>query len=1688
MAACNVYRDKEGNITKVTAPNEQESILFASLTSSLGGDKEKALRAWAQAYTPTFKEEFGDWELFNKAKSLGFQVGGLYKDIFKDHEEEALFEAAVQGNSSADEKSTATKIFGEDIMKIASQLFPNAKVSGSYKSRFEGKLDKNGEPLASQVKMDRFKQLRGTEGSVASAHTLGRIKEFLKRIGVAVDSLQNVVVEGNKLGANGVADILAGVISIAEGKEDIALPEEAMHFAVELIQQKNPELFKQMFNKIGSYELYKTVLQDYKDVYKNPDGSIDVPRVKKETIARVLVETIINKNEGSKESEVRLLQTKSWWGKFVEWFKGLMSVAKFNPFNEVADKILSGEEELGTAKDLTKEGVFYQLSNNLIPKLAAENEKIGKNKAGRYERDGVQVKSSVEEAITKFYDNKRNNQLLSEDETKRAIREYKEATVGKGSADIQDILGRYINQDGKLRETALAVANPSALSANRAYYNTLEKSMAQRLQSYPAGTTFMHDTKVYDDKRGIVGNIDLLALRTDGKVDVLQFKFPTISGKNGTLRSYEQTAYNTEVEELRKILEHGYGLDKKDFGLTRAIPVRAYYVANVRGDLTKGVRLANLKIGSVDVSLEKDDNLLPVASASESTGNKELDKLLVKLRGVLENMQNEKVLPAEAEAKATRVVALQAAIRKLQVQRDSSALLESVKTIVKRSNDIYTALSKSVEGANPQELTIAEIASLSDRALRARKDIDPYKDLDLVFERIYEKTQEEMIAPASEIARKSTRLIREFEDLEDKIRTDIYATKVGIKDELNPEKALTWYRRMIRSLSQSSTKAGQLLWSLVKNINERLAFEYADRIHLLEHHAKEVNEWANGKGGIQAVYKKILAYDEKGRWKGRFISKTSKDFYDKLNEAKKKGDLTWVKDNIDVEAYNKWYQDRYAQKIESNKTLRLSPDDEANEKLIDASLRKFEEMYDITKKSSIHAANYALNAFPKAEAWSSKEYSELQKADNEPLLKLYNYWQDVLEASHEAGLIANFERRTFFPNIRKEYLEKEGAARLDVAGSLLNGLRIDNQDSEFGKQDPLTGEPIDSVHAAFVYDLGKEVMDTDGSYFKDYSEKSMDIFKAMALWERELIRFNLRTESEGIAKLLASTEGRKKAFKVNRIGNLVKDQGEAVLIDNNTNTKYIQEFIDAIYYNKRLSDEFDVTVNIPYKGAVEKINKLFGKEIFTVPEEEKVTVSGIKALQSMNRYFVMKTLGVNPLTALSQLFGGTANAYINSGKFFTKKDLLEAQTKMVSGKFWDKDGKIQAGLIQYFMPSLEDQTYEKANELSVNKAVKYLSSEHLMFMQRGADKVVQIPIFLAFAANTMIKDGQLVNIRDYVKEREGYASIYSLPYDEQVAKKEEVEKKIEALKESSGLLKASSIVDDKLVMPGIERGSQTVLDFRQKVLEYIKDALGNTSREDLSLYKRSVMMQSFFMFKNWIPRMLDVRGQSLKYNAGTDTYEWGRLRMLANGLRTNGLSTISSLFKQLSGNDKNIIEIAKKLYQEKREYFANQQEDFNMSEADFVDMYIKGVRSEFKELAVTVALVGILIAARANAPKKDDDPQIKGMYKWSLRAVDKLTDELSFFYDPKSFTDIANGSVFPAVNILVDSERLLKAATKDAYYHMVGDEQGVKQTHVAKYLFKSLPITKELATYIAIFNNDMAKQYGIQISSQNGQR
>lgn len=69
--ACKIYRDKDGQVQTVIAPNGQESKLFYDILNlpEVAKDQELAVDMYLLAYTPTFKRYFGDFEM-GDAKGL----------------------------------------------------------------------------------------------------------------------------------------------------------------------------------------------------------------------------------------------------------------------------------------------------------------------------------------------------------------------------------------------------------------------------------------------------------------------------------------------------------------------------------------------------------------------------------------------------------------------------------------------------------------------------------------------------------------------------------------------------------------------------------------------------------------------------------------------------------------------------------------------------------------------------------------------------------------------------------------------------------------------------------------------------------------------------------------------------------------------------------------------------------------------------------------------------------------------------------------------------------------------------------------------------------------------------------------------------------------------------------------------------------------------------------------------------------------------------------------------------------------------------------------------------------------------------------------------------------------------------------------------------------------------------------
>lgn len=115
-------------------------------------------------------------ELINEAKSLYKDVQGVYRNVFLEKTEQVLFEIAIQANSSESEKRGAINTFGEKLVKIALNLFPNAKVGDDFntkKQQMNKKFDAGGTIVTSEGTTND-----GSKGGifVGKRHSEGGIK------------------------------------------------------------------------------------------------------------------------------------------------------------------------------------------------------------------------------------------------------------------------------------------------------------------------------------------------------------------------------------------------------------------------------------------------------------------------------------------------------------------------------------------------------------------------------------------------------------------------------------------------------------------------------------------------------------------------------------------------------------------------------------------------------------------------------------------------------------------------------------------------------------------------------------------------------------------------------------------------------------------------------------------------------------------------------------------------------------------------------------------------------------------------------------------------------------------------------------------------------------------------------------------------------------------------------------------------------------------------------------------------------------------------------------------------------------------------------------------------------------------------------------------------------------------------
>lgn len=1543
-------------------------------------------------------------------------------------------------------------------------------------------------------------QKKGTESSTASPKTLALVKDFVKRIGVDIKQMQSIVVNGEKQNANGAALIMQNLIQVIEGTEGVSLSEEAMHFAVEIIKQTNPSLYKTLLKEINNYALYKQVLADYGSDpnYQGKDGKPDILKLKEEAIAKILVETIINQNEGSTEKPELLAKTQSFWSSMVEWFKGLFMKSGFD---RAAMDIISGKE-IGTVEDIrAEEGkVFLQKSKqeDAIDKIREMDSRLTKKevlidgeKQDRYFLDGItQIARRVSDEIKDWYKRRFNGGEILKTEEAKAVDDLKMEKGTKGHADFEYLVrglndgrgGVLVDENGLLRadedilDDSGYVPQMDPNDPDRDIYETLKENLLERLKSFDKGTVFLSEMQIFDPKSNKAGTIDLISITPKGKVNLLDWKFIAISDSYEDIPWYKVAAWKNQMDQYKTMLINAYGIKEEQFDQTRMIPIKVKYdEGNIKQKILP--KLLGIEIGAVDPKDITDAYLVPVGLEEEKTENDKVDALLKRLNADYKKLSEKTVLPSEKKNKAEQLNALFSAIRQLQMRQNLKPLLEQAKVFNSSIENLMERFEKNWVGNDPKSFSEDDVNAFIKEILDAEKALNTYTTLDIDLSDLFSENKN---AELESDLDKTVKIARKLENKLDTLKTTFVRDFIGkaedVKDVIQKEKKISGLARWFSETTTIQLNSAKILFRKASRAITFAAQDTVDQSKKLQTLKDKYNAWAKGKGLNNKNYFNIL----KKKGTNELIDEFQSDFYKELQKRinSKDPDLfKWVKDNINISEYNAFLKEEIASEktriIEKYKDREQS---EENDQKKDNELNKVDKLYNTSTTTAAGWYQYELiKKFPK-EKWQTAEWKELHAPQNQAALDFYNYIRERNEYYRSIGYLGRGEDRTFLPWIRKSLVEKiVMGGNISVGEQILRSISISEGDVGYGKIDPHTGRPIDTIPKYFITELQEEA--------------SENLFKNMALYNEMAIKFKYLSEIEYQALALVDVERNKKSIATSIFSRTKYKNGKIdVSPDNSKNAELIESMVKGIVYGQKYlnNDNFDQAL-ATFGKLGEKVNAKIGFKLFPEGLEGR-TVSLNKSIDVLNKMFQMNVMGLNLLSATSNSFGGTAQSIINSGKYFTKTDYLATESwinsKMIG--LGNKDYQKKAiGALEYFLPLTENYNRELAKKLSLNTLSQENIQDALLWMMKQSDKHVQTVNFFSFLKNSIVENGEVVNAREFLKKTPEYVNFYEGTTEQIKAREAKFEEDVKKLTEEKGVLKVGEIVDNQFVIPGVERKSESVITLRRKIQQLSKDALGNTTEESRRLIDMNIYGSSFMMFKRWIPRLVDVRVGDLKYNSASDAYEWGRMRTVYSIIAKDLLGSIGNLRNSLVGNEKGVAFMREMWEKKKADYERETEKTLNMTESEFMDLVRRNVKSQMLDLMFFLSLIGLFLALKANAPDDDEDPIVKNQYKFMLRAVDKLRDEIAYFYNPANLLAIISGGIFPSIGLLTNFGKLISNFMEEMFGLVLQNDEWVESAKPIKYLMKQFPISNQLSGYLPMFVPDLAKDLGIKMQSQS---
>lgn len=1581
------------------------------------------------------------------------RLSDLARDKYAVEDDGKLFTTSrVQTSESDREKAVPNEEFFTKLQD-RHDIVTNEKSVDEEKNEFYQLIKDDTSPIINELAVTDANIEIANESPYSADE---KIKRFLEEIGVAIQSVDVIKDRfGNKLNAAAKTDMLNKIIQVVEDKTSIdTLPEEAAHFFVEMLGEGSP-LYKEMYSKITGYKIYQETVDEYKSkpTYRNTDGSINFDKIKKEAIGKVIAEHIIKFAPGS-ESPARIEATMTWWNKVWNFIKSIFYKSEDNPFSDAATQILDADTS-NLTDVTTQDGEYYQLVDPLQG-LMEDQDKIKLDnsidprtgqKRHIYTYEGEQAKGSV----TSIYVDAWLKKTFKTDT--RSFRQKEIDLLKAEFGDIiheqmQDIIKSRTNDDG----TRASVQKPLTKKVTDTIYDKLDGYIEDLMNQYEDGTIYKSEVKIYDKKTKVAGSVDLLVLKPNNHVDLFDWKSQEIAKDQTDIKQYKEPMYRIQLENYRKILQLQYGF--QTFDRVRAIPIATVF--NI-GPNNTYQSLRDVEIGDIDPSAIPDNKnyLLPVTLRTESTGNSQLDELIKKLNGIYDKISNTKYAKEELYKKREELGRLREALRDLVLKNKVDRLIDlgtmEFKKYTEKMNsntllgkDIAEAL-KVLEVFGESGIMLYEIRQEMFEAAKESKNSDEIAEFEAINKKFLVMTS------------KINKLITDIQEYQKEQAKEL-GEKNGIFDLLNPEKAVGVLKGYFSSLSNIGQKSFRVFSKLLRVVQNRRDAKFDTMATKMVEIKKNVSKWASSRGmSTEKALEMILDIDEKNNWSGNFLRKFKPEFRKLRQEAVNRNDEKWLLDNLtyDEEAY------LVAEKkqLEFFNSIQYSLDDRRNNQIIEDKMRGWQmsnKVLGANNKINNRALTNMNNPFLKpTENWVSDKWTELHRKDtngnyiNKELMEAFTYFQELNKQAEDLGMIDGYTSN-FIPSMYANKLDQlvfGDVKNLFNIGNAFDNLQVDSGSTYTPEIDPTDGTIINRIPVYFTKDMG--VQKEDGTV--DYSKKSRDLFKIFGVWGAHIYNYEAMASIENDASILTEVEKNKQRLVTDMFGNVVMENGKVKAVDeNDRNSKLLEDFVNYYIYG-RMNGVFS-----------DSKFKVFGKEY-----------SSLKTFSSAVRFFSFKTLALNPISGTANFVGGTGNALFmaQKGTIFTKSLWAKAIVTATGG---DKKGY---AALSYLNILLEGNQRHMIDNLSLSATNKVLKSDNFFVIQRTSDKAVQYPIAIALMMNHMVDEatGKIVDINTYVKAKNNYQNFYNLPESERKALQKKIETEVTELMNTKSIYSAG-VLDAKgnFSIPGIDKDSEAMSDFRSKIKAVSKKVVGNSSRDDINGIRTTMLGTALMQFRNWMPEMVEERFGGLQFDDELNMWTYGKTNLFFKEMFSKRFPILVKSI--ITGFGDSAIQGAKDKYQMMKRDAFEKGESFDISETEFIDMYIGNLRSQMLELMVFLGFG----AAVMSVSRAGDDEKAKGLKKYLAKAMSKYYNEFAFYYNPLEFTRLVNKPL-PVVGLAEDVYRLASATVREVYGQATGDKELIKRAKPLKAASKMIPVAKEMVSLWATFDDDFRKDWDIKL-------